>query len=889
MNEDEATKAKFTTEIVEPVDFTLSAKQLSSLSCPTIATDFEFVLDDKLYRCNKELARSVFTNVNAELNRNPELSRLDVGLDDPNFYFQLVQSLLAGETIAINEQNAYFLNSVAVRLGNDPLKQATERFMLRYEHGTLKEAKWYSVIGNLILCFFCNIAIVTKLILFLCELIGFAIGFAFVFNLFMVPLTSGLISPTIRDGFRWGLMLPFMIFNVNTVTLLEILVFYICKANHFIAKSALPKHTQLVKMIFRVWPWCRKRRDIDFREMELLSQSASNTSVAAETGRVCPKNSYFVGDHSMYNFSLGFLLIFMLGCCLYRNVFKYIVIALATVIPTVLLATVMILYGVHAFLSSFSGARERFVEYGDFSDPFICSMYFHENPWLKFFRKFGQWIRKRRAQRKGLAAPLDDTDVANEPMWKVTITAIFSKFTASLYIVVGLFLLLVSEWRLFDVDQAFLVVFVIICIVIPVMATVNFCFLFIERFWYPSFSESQVKSTDKWMHSERQRIQWLYAWFTWGKEAKSLRICRMLWIGFYFLAAIGAIWPTVVFKTAPEVTTRDVMERILTHEQYLALQAKDRNISLYNPICRVNVSGLDMTQMSAFAEAAYIENLTTDSQELDNLLSTFFDKDWKNYIEVIPDVQEVDWTHGQIGHFRYTKDGQNLHIVSIRGTTNTIDVMADVELWASSFIMNVLKATIPIFHGYADDSRLFLGYAMHLPRYMFNHLSLINGYISLIYDFVSQMKVENGMEIVLTGHSLGGGLAKLISSMTGYQAISYSGPGITALAAFYQWEDEHIIDSFVNIVPQLDPVPMVDQSTGSDFLIPCQSGMIACHNILRTMCMLATLCGTYTEHYDWCYANLGSSEAEMQHLWDLGHPFYYFSPGGNATAFLNGL
>jgi lipase ATG15 len=186
--------------------------------------------------------------------------------------------------------------------------------------------------------------------------------------------------------------------------------------------------------------------------------------------------------------------------------------------------------------------------------------------------------------------------------------------------------------------------------------------------------------------------------------------------------------------------------------------------------------------------------------------------------------------------------------------------------------------TIPVFSGYAEEIRDFLGMTMELPQYVFRDLSLITGYVNVIKGVVDNYtsRFEPGSEIIFAGHSLGGGLAKILSVMTGYKAVAISGPGITATQRLYKLKDAHIANSFVNIVPHLDPIAGVDRASGSSFLIPCEAGLFACHDVWRSQCMLATLCGKYDQMYDWCSESIGSDE--MKKTKDLGDPYTYHLP-----------
>jgi lipase ATG15 len=331
---------------------------------------------------------------------------------------------------------------------------------------------------------------------------------------------------------------------------------------------------------------------------------------------------------------------------------------------------------------------------------------------------------------------------------------------------------------------------------------------------------------------------------------------------------IAAVSPAIVFKkpTPRRGNYSRMPEKIALPE-----------IRLENPICKVRIENLSMVAMSALAEASYIVdyNQSGEIQMMDDMFRAFIGTDWKDYIKGKRVETELSWRHIKIWDFLYTRGGKNVHVISVEGTTNSVDAMADLELWFSSVVLNCLKATIPVFNGYGDDSRTFVGYAMHLPRYLFKNLSLVHGYCEIIYNYVQNLTAVEKSEIILTGHSLGGGLSKMVSLRTGYQAVAFSGPGITGIGGFYDWKDNHITESFINVVPNLDPAAAVDSLTGSSFMIPCESGLAECHNIYRTQCMLATLCGDIERPLlrQWC--DWALTAEEVKKMIDLARPYTY--------------
>ena len=891
----------FCQTLYDPIDFVLEPSQLSTLSCPSVPADFEFVIDGRSYKCNKGLVRTVFTNVNDQLNSNPDIEKITLPFNDPKCDFQIIQCMLAGEVITITEENAYFLNCVATTLGNDQLRSTTEIYLSRYKDGELQKAKWHQRLFAPIFGFFSNISMICRIFLFLCELIGFAIGFAFIFNLFMVPLTSGLISPTMPDIFRYGLMLPFFLFFINITTLIEILIFYIVKSNHYRSEIPIPKHIQLIKLIIHVWPFCNRKKEVLFSELELSSAPLvpSNPPINEKVSQNIKRKFFlFTGQHNLYNAILGLLLVILCILFVFTDIFKSVIIFFCVNLPTFLTATVYLLYGIHAILSVFQKSRENFIKYGDFSDPFVCSMYFTESRYHYMLHRISMYLKSKSNMKGHIDENINDDDIYNqnsegnfigkkksrcnflkfiesESLSAVILRTIFSKATAGILIEIGLILLLIIEHDAFEPAQTASIVLIVLLLLIPIMCSVNFPSLIYQRLFFPRYSESQVKLQDKWMYNKEQRNVWLKTWFTWSKDATSIRTARIIFSVFYVIAIIGSIFPAVIFKQEDLAGSFDnytsYYHNANSFNKTINNYYQDnitKIVYLKNPVCDLRIDDMNMYQLSALAESSYQpdnDNLTLD------MLKVFFGVEWSNTLQMINDTNKTSFTRNYIRHYLYKN---RTHIISIRGTANTIDALADVELWASSFIMNILSSSIPIFNGYVSDFRNFLGYAMTLPRYMFKTFSLINSYIEGCQNFIEEIPTDNGTEIVLTGHSLGGGLAKLVSAMLGYKAVSYSGPGIQALTAFYGWKNDNIAQSFTNIIPNLDPVAGVDQATGSSFYIPCQAGMIKCHDIIRTMCMLTTVCnGLNNETWRFCVNNYG--EREMNNMIMIGAPYYY--------------
>ena len=343
----EIEKPKFVSTIINPADFALSSKLISPINCPNIVNDFKFIIGETSYDTNKNLARSVFHYIDDQLIQNKNISSFLIDIPDPNFDFQAIQALLAGNTITINEKNAYFLYNIGTLLGCQDLVDVTLPFQKRYRDTQLISPTSREKAYSLFVSFFTSFTTIMRIILFLCELIGYAVAFGFCFNFAMVPITSGIISPTIPDFYRWALMFPFLFFQINVINLLSLVTYYLCEFNFFRSKTFLPKHLHLLKIIGVVWPFCKEKDIQDFSDLNINLNSAlvsvdQNNSPNNSSSSTSSNSSPRISTHHktsapqnsrVYDIILGISFFIILSSFFINQVFKYVMLTITIYIP----------------------------------------------------------------------------------------------------------------------------------------------------------------------------------------------------------------------------------------------------------------------------------------------------------------------------------------------------------------------------------------------------------------------------------------------------------------------------------------------------------------------------------------------------------------------------
>jgi len=196
---------------------------------------------------------------------------------------------------------------------------------------------------------------------------------------------------------------------------------------------------------------------------------------------------------------------------------------------------------------------------------------------------------------------------------------------------------------------------------------------------------------------------------------------------------------------------------------------------------------------------------------------------------------QADWTT----FFEFGDPSNTTSVIAIRGTDSTLDVLSDVNLWLTAALLEGFE---------------LLGPAMlaSVSQAVSSWSTIVRGddgqeHFAELLKYVTA-RLHDTRQFYITGHSLGGGLAKLVASQVNMQAVTFMAPGEDRTRwNVFQSGAIHggLIGRSLTVQPEHDLVSRVDGQVGSVMPTKCDKDPLTCHSIYEAaICPLFSLCGS---------------------------------------------
>lgn len=187
----------------------------------------------------------------------------------------------------------------------------------------------------------------------------------------------------------------------------------------------------------------------------------------------------------------------------------------------------------------------------------------------------------------------------------------------------------------------------------------------------------------------------------------------------------------------------------------------------------------------------------------------------------------------------------SIFVVSVRGTINPLDLLTDAQIWLPALMMQLLRTLLP----FGDIWNELLPRLIYYMNVLESSPSSRSAYYTDVINLVRGLQEEKPKSlIVVTGHSLGGGVAVIAGARLRVPAIAFSGPNAMLSRLKFQLSVDDLNKYPLNVIPQRDPFPMTDDTGLITERIMCRAsvteGSVACHEISRTACELQYTCGS---------------------------------------------
>ena len=316
---------------------------------------------------------------------------------------------------------------------------------------------------------------------------------------------------------------------------------------------------------------------------------------------------------------------------------------------------------------------------------------------------------------------------------------------------------------------------------------------------------------------------------------------------------------TVIFFGVSSLILYDTLEKLNEEGAYKETNWERENFTLENSIeniiCNSQIFGLNILKISSFPLATYMSGVDNTRKYLQKTL-------FKENIENITEMKFIDLENKYGVVLLVNLDIPNerpLTIFAIQGSIKKLDWWVDIEMFCSSAIFTLLN-TISLSQLESLNSKVF-NWLLTIPLRSLEELTLFKRYTESLQNQIDSEigKINGTRNILIAGHSLGGGLSKFLGLKYHKESIAISGPGITPLE--YKLKSE--IDykyykmNLIDVIPDYDVIPRIENTAGIKYRVLCDKGFFGCHSIERTICQIGATCRREDLTGDLCMSIFG--------------------------------